>query len=152
MSKESQRLAYEALEKGLVDILISDGQNDATMKGFGDTRDNIPALLELSEMGVLSLRDSVATMTSNPAKLLEKRTNNKWWTEKIGHLGKGALANITIINSDVKSAVYTIVNGEVVGFENRSVRRGSGAGGFISKFGMVKRVGVGDLVMFSYKR
>ena len=31
--------------------LISDGQNQATMKGFGDTRDNIPAILELAGGG-----------------------------------------------------------------------------------------------------
>ncbi|WP_313233081.1 amidohydrolase family protein [Tissierella praeacuta] len=152
LPKKSQQLAYEALEKGIVDILISDGQNDATMKGFGDTRDNIPAILELVEMGVLNLSNSVATMTSNPARLIAERTGNTWWTEKIGHLGKGALANITVINREVKTAVYTIVNGQVVGFENRAVRRGSGAGGFVSKFGMVKRIGVGDLVMFSYRR
>lgn len=152
LPKRSQELAYEALEKGIVDVLISDGQNDATMKGFGDTRDNIPAILELAEMGVLDLSQSVATMTCNPAKLIGEKTDNSWWTEKIGHLGKGALANVTIINREVKSPVYTIVNGEVVGFESRVVRRGSGAGGFVSKFGMVKRIGVGDLVMFSYKR
>lgn len=152
LPKKSQELAYEALEKGIVDVLISDGQNDATMKGFGDTRDNIPAILELAENGILSLSKSVATMTSNPVRLMAEKTGNSWWTEKIGHLGKGALANITVVNSDVKAPVYTIVNGEVVGFANRSVRRGSGAGGFVSKFGMVKRIGVGDLVMFSHKR
>lgn len=152
LPKKSRELAYNALEKGIVDILISDGQNEATMKGFGDTRDNIPAILELAEMGVLSLSDSIATMTYNPAKLIQKRTNNSWWTEKVGHLGKGALANVTIINQDVKSAVYTIVNGQVVAFESRAVRRGSGAGGFVSKFGMTKRTGVGDIVMHSYKR
>jgi len=152
MPKKSQELAYEALEKGIVDVLISDGQNDATMKGFGDTRDNIPVILELAEMGVLSLSNSIATMTSNPARLIAERTGNNWWIEKVGHLGKGALANVTVINSNVKSAAYTIVNGEIVGFESRAVRRGSGAGGFVSKFGMVKRIGVGDLVMFSYRR
>src|SRR5699024_8457172 len=108
MSKKSQELAYEALENGIVDVLISDGQNDATMKGFGDTRDNIPAILELVELGVLSLSDSVATMTYNPARLIEKRTGNEWWTEKIGHLGKGALANITVIDKNTKSMIYTM--------------------------------------------
>lgn len=152
LPKKSQELAYEALEKGIVDVLISDGQNDATMKGFGDTRDNIPAILELEEKGVLSLKDSVATMTSNPTKLIAEKTGNNWWTEKVGHLGKGALANITVINREVKSMVFTIVNGEVVGFAQRAVRRGSGAGGFVSKFGMVKKIGVGDLVMFSLQR
>ncbi|MBU5436908.1 amidohydrolase family protein [Tissierella sp. MSJ-40] len=152
MPKKAQEIAYDALEKGIVDVLISDGQNDATMKGFGDTRDNVPAILELVEMGVLPLKDSVATMTYNPVKLMEEKTGDNWWTEKVGHLGKGALGNVTVINKDVKSAVYTIVNGEVVGFENRAVRRGSGAGGFVSKFGMVKRTGVGDLVIFSLKK
>lgn len=152
MPEKAQQVAYNALEQGIVDILISDGQNDATMKGFGDTRDNIPAILELVEMGVLTLSDSVATMTSNPARFIAERTGNDWWTEKVGHLGKGALANVTVIKRETKSAVYTIVNGEIVGFESRAVRRGSGAGGFISKFGMAKRTGVGDLVMFSYQR
>jgi len=90
------------------------------MKGFGDTRDDIPAILELVEMGVLSLQDAVATMTCNPARLIGKRTGNDWWTEKVGHLGKDALANVTIINHNIKSVAYTIVNGEVVGFENRT--------------------------------
>ncbi len=152
LPKKSQQIAYDALEKGIVDVLISDGQNDATMKGFGDSRDNIPAILELEEMGVLSLSDSVATMTSNPAKLIGEKVNNKWWTEKTGHLGKGALANITVINRDVKSMVFTIVNGKVVGFAQRAVRRGSGAGGFVSKFGMVNKIGVGDITMFSFRR
>lgn len=152
MPEKAQEVAYKALEDGIVDILISDGQNDATMKGFGDTRDNVPAILELAEMGILTLVDSVATMTMNPAKLIADRTGNSWWTEKIGHLGKGALANVTVINRNVKSVVYTIVNGEIVAFENRPVRRGNGAGGFVSKFGMVRRTGVGDIVMFSYKR
>ena len=91
-------------------------------------------------------------MTSNPTKLIAEKTSNNWWTEKVGHLGKGALAHITVINREVKSMVFTIVNGEVVGFAQRAVRRGSGAGGFVSKFGMVKRIGVGDLVMFSLQR
>lgn len=152
MPKKSQEIAYKALEDKVVDILISDGQNDATMKGFGDTRDNIPALLELEEMGILSLKDSIATMTCNPAKLIGERSGNSWWTEKIGHLGKGALANVTVIHRENRLAVYTIVNGVITGFENRVVRRGNGAGGLISKFGMSKRTGVGDLVMFTIKK
>ena len=71
--KDAQELAYDALASKKVGILISDGQNDATMKGFGDTRDNIPAIVELAEMGVLSLSDAVATMTCNPAELLAKK-------------------------------------------------------------------------------
>lgn len=148
----SQQLAYDALNSGKVKILISDGQNQATMKGFGDTRDNIPAILELADAGVLTLSESVATMTCNPAELIGKRTANSWWTEKIGHLGVGALANITVVDKADKLATYTIVNGEIASFENRAVRRNCGAGGWISKFGMVRKTGVGELVMFSYKK
>ena len=127
----------DALSSGKVKILISDGQNQATMKGFGDTRDNIPAIIELAQAGVLSLEDSVATMTKNPAELIAKRTANPWWTEKIGSLGVGA--------------TYTIVNGEIVSFENRAFRRGCGAGDWVSKFGMVRKTGVSELAIFSYK-
>lgn len=148
---QSQKLAYDALSSGKVNILISDGQNQATMKGFGDTRDNIPAILELSDMGVLTLSQSVAAMTCNPAGLIARRTANNWWTEKTGHLGAGALANVTIVDEADKLATYTIVNGEIVSFENRAVRRNCGAGGWVSKFGMVRKTGVGELVMFSYK-
>ncbi len=149
---ESQKLAYDALNSGKVRILISDGQNQGTMKGFGDTRDNIPAILELADMGVLTLSQSVAAMTCNPAELIAKRTANDWWTEKTGHLGAGALANVTIVDEADKLATYTIVNGEIVSFENRAVRRNAGAGGWVSKFGMVRKTGVGELVMFSYQK
>lgn len=148
---DSQKLAYDALASGKVKVLISDGQNQATMKGFGDTRDNIPAIIELADKGVLSLEESVATMTKNPAELIAKRTANPWWSEKIGNLGVGALANVTIIDKADKLATYTIVNGEIVSFENRAFRRGLGAGGWVSKFGMVRKTGVGELAMFSYK-
>lgn len=151
MPEAAQKLAYDALEKGIVNILISDGQNDATMKGFGDTRDNIPALLELAEIGVLSLKDAIATMTCNPARLIAERTECSWWVEEVGHLGKGSLANITVIDPYDKLATYTIVNGEIVAFENRAVRRGHGAGGWISKFGMVRKTGVGDLAAIAYQ-
>ncbi len=152
MPKKAQQAAYDALEAGIVDILISDGQNEATMKGFGDTRDNIPALLELAEQGVLSLSSSIATMTCNPARLIADRTNNNWWTNEVGHLGVGALANVTIIDKEDKLATYTIVNGEIVSFENRAVRRGNGAGGWVSKFGMVRNVGTGDLTTHSLQK
>lgn len=151
LPKKAQEIAYEALQSGLVDILISDGQNDATMKGFGDTRDNIPALLELVEMGILSLSKSIATMTINPAKLIAERTGQSWWTEKVGHLGVGALANITVIDRDDKLATYTIVNGRIAGFEDRPVREANGAGGWTSKWGIVDRTGVGDLAAFAYE-
>lgn len=135
-----------------MEVLISDGQNAATMKGFGDTRDNIPALIELAEKGVLSLSDSIATMTSNVARLIAEKTGNSWWVNEVGHLGVGALANVTIIDQQDKLATYTIVNGEMVSFENRTIRRGNGAGGWVSKFGMVKKMGVGDLTTHSYAK
>lgn len=134
-----------------VDILISDGQNDATMKGFGDTRDNIPCLLELPEIGVLSLSEAVASMTCNPSALLAERTGNAWWKEAVGHLGEGALANVTVIDEKDKLATLTLVNGQLAAFENRVVRRGNGAGGWVSKYGMVKRTGIGDLVTHSFQ-
>ena len=152
MTKASQQVAFDALESGLVDILISDGQNDATMKGFGDTRDNIPALIELSQQGVLTRSKAIATMTANPARLIAEKTGNEWWTEKMGHLGIGALGNVTVIDERDKLATYTIVNGEMVSFENRAVRRGSGAGGWVCKYGMVNRVGTGTFNTFSYQK
>ncbi len=152
MTKASQQVAFDALESGLVDILISDGQNDATMKGFGDTRDNIPALIELAQKGILTRSKAIATMTANPAKLIAEKTGNGWWTEKMGHLGVGASGNVTIIDEKDKLATYTIVNGEMVSFENRTVRRGNGAGGWVSKYGMVKRVGTGNFNTFSYEK
>lgn len=88
----------------------------------------------------------------HPAALIGNRTANNWWTDKIGHLGVGALANVTVVDMDDKLATYTIVNGEIVSFENRAVRRNCGAGGWISKFGMVRKTGVGELVMFSYQK
>ncbi len=152
MDKKAQDLAYQALADKVVDILISDGQCDATMKGFGDCRDDIPCILELVEKQVLSLSDAVATMTCNPAKLFHKRTGIAWWDEKIGHLGAGALANVTVIDRTNKSMMYTICNGEITGFEKRAVRRGIGAGGFVTKAGMVRKTGVGDVTLYSVQQ
>src|SRR5699024_4116063 len=117
MTKKSQQIALDALESGIVKVLNSDGQGAATMKGFGDTRDNIPALLELADQGVLSLKDSIATMSSNVAELWGNITKNEWWQEKVGHLGRNALANITVIDKASKSAALTFVNGKIVSFE-----------------------------------
>ena len=149
IDRRAQQIAKDALANGLVDVLISDGQNDATMKGFGDTRDNIPAILELAQEGVWSLSQSVASMTQKPAELIGKLTKEPWWNE-VGHLGVGALANVTIIDKADKLATYVFVNGELVSFENRSVRRGDGAGAWISKFGAIKNMGIGDLATWSY--
>lgn len=149
MDKNAQQLAYDALEAGIVNILNSDGQSASTMKGFGDTRDNVPALLELVDLGVLSLSESIATMTANVTKLMTKITQNNWWQEKVGHLGVGAKANITIIDQKDKEATYTIVNGKIVSFEKRIIRSGNGAGQLVSKFGALKKIGIGDLPMFT---
>ena len=62
------------------------------------------------------------------------------------------MANVTVIDRKDKLATYTIVNGQIVSFENRAYRRNGGAGGWVSKYGMLRRTGVGDLAMFSYKR
>ena len=41
IDREAQSVAFEALREGVIDVLTSDGQCDATMKGFGDTRENV---------------------------------------------------------------------------------------------------------------
>ncbi len=150
MPKEAQEVAYKALKDGMVNILISDGQGDATMKGFSDSRENVPCLLELAEMGILSLVEAIATMTVNPAALLAERTGQKWWTEELGHLGTGARANVTVIDPLDKMATITIVNGEIAGFEDRCVRGANGAGMWVTKFGLIGRTGVGDIAMYNY--
>jgi len=145
MPRAAQEIAYEALAGGVVEVLVSDGQGDATMKGFGDTRDNIPCLLELAEMGVLSISSAVATMSTNPAKLFAQLTHEGWWLSELGHLGEGARANITVVNPSTKLAIYTFVDGILAGFENRPVRKANGAGGWVCKYGILDRLGIGDL-------
>lgn len=147
---DAQRIAHEALADGTVEILISDGQCDATMKGFGDTRDNVPALLELVELGVLDLPRSVATMTANVAALMARLTRQEWWTNELGHLGEGARANVTVVDPLDKLPTFVFVNGFLAAMENRPVREANGAGGWVSKFGILGRTGVGDLAAFTY--
>lgn len=149
--KKAHQISLDAVHNGDVKILISDGSNDATLKGAGDTRDDIPCLLELVEQEVLSLKDSIATMTWNVAELFGEVTGRSFWHEKIGHLGVGALANITCIDELDKLATYTIVNGKIAGFENRAVRRAFDAGSLVTSYGMIKNSGIGDLPMFTYK-
>ena len=141
----ARRLCLEALEQGLVEIIVSDGQNHATMKGFGDTRDNIPAILELVQEGVLTLTQAVATMTCNPARLMAQRTGSPFWQKRLGHLGIGAAGNVTVVDPSSQSAVYTIVSGRIVSFEKRLVREGWGSGSWIFAHGLLPRMGVGDL-------
>ena len=41
--------------------------------------------------------------------------------------------------------VYTFVNGEMVAFEGVVIRKGYGAGGWVTRSGTIPRRGVGDL-------
>jgi dihydroorotase len=145
---QAQELAYQALRDGRVNIIISDGQSGATMKGFGSTSDNLPCIFTLARLGVLSLNEAVATMTCNPAKLLAKRTGNPFFENHLGHLGQGAIANITVADPISQSAVYTIVNGVLVAFEGNLVREGFSAGRLVSRGGYSRRSGVGDLALY----
>jgi len=147
----AQQIAYEALANGTVDVLISDGRCDATMKGFGDTRDNVPAILELSEQEVLALPRAVATMTSKVASLIGELTHESWWVRELGHLGTGARANVTVVDPLDKLPTFTFVNGAMAAMENRPVREASGAGGWVTKFGILERTGVGDFAAFNYE-
>lgn len=148
LGEAAKDVALQALADGVVDILVSDGQSGATMKGFGDTRDNIGAILYLANSGILSLKDAVATMTKNPAALLAKLYKNSYFTQKLGHLGVGALGNVTVINPKNATATYTFVSGNLASFEGKLVRRGYGSGGLVTRFGIVKNTGVGNLPAF----
>ena len=151
IDKAAQQVAHEALADGTVDVLISDGQCEATMKGFGDTRDNVPAILELAEMGVLPLSRAVAAMTSNVTALISGLTHQDWWTRELGHLGVDARANITVVDPLDKLPTFTFVNGVMAAIENRPVREANGAGGWVTKFGILDRTGVGDMAAFYYE-
>jgi dihydroorotase len=151
IDKTAQQTAYEALADGTVEVLISDGQCDATMKGFGDTRDNVPAILELSEHGVLALPRAVATMTSNVAVLISRLTHEDWWTRELGHLETGARANVTVVDPLDKLPTFTFVNGTMAAMESRPVREANGSGGWVTKFGILERTGVGDFAAFGYE-
>ncbi len=146
LSDSVRKHCYDMLSNKTVSILASDGQAQATMKGFGDSRDNIPAILELVDEGVLSLIDAVATMTVNPAKYLYETTRCEDF-KKIGNLSKGSYANITVVCPKSKRAIYTVVNGEISSFESRYIRRATN-GRFVSKFGVLKTLGVGNLPLY----
>ncbi len=149
MSTVAQELAFRALAEGLITILISDGQSDATMKGFGSTQDNLPAIFELAEMGVLTLSEAVATMTSNVSHHLATCTRQPWWESALGHLGAGARANVTIVDPLNRSATLVIINGAIAAIEGRVIREAHGAGGFASRGGWLARTGVGDLPLYN---
>jgi dihydroorotase-like cyclic amidohydrolase len=144
----AQDLALQAVADGRCSLLTSDGPCNATMKGFGDVRENIPCLFELAARGVVTLPQAVATMTWNPARFLAEVTHQEWWTRDLGHLQPGARANVTLIDPHAHRAVMTIVNGRIAAFEGRALRTGYGAGQWITRTGM-RRLGVGDLPLFS---
>lgn len=148
IAAKAQELAYKALQDGKVKVIISDGQSGSTMKGFGNTADNLPCLFTLEKEGILSLMDAVACMTCHTAQLLSKRTGNPVFEEKLGHLGIGAFANITVADPLSQNAIYTIVNGLPVSFEGSLIREGFSAGCLVSRFGFSHRVGVGDLALY----
>jgi dihydroorotase len=148
LERKAQELAFKALQDGLVNIIVSDGQSGSTMKGFGSTSDNIPCIFTLARLGVLSLSQAIAAMTCNPAMLIGDRTGNHFFETRLGHLGKGAIGNITVADPDSQSAIYTIVNGIPVAFDGNLIREGFMAGRFVSKFGYSQRSGVGDLALY----
>jgi imidazolonepropionase-like amidohydrolase len=149
MDANAQELAYRALQDGKVNIIISDGQSGSTMKGFGNTADNLPCIFTLARLGVLPLMDAVASMTCNPAGLLSRRSGNPFFTERLGHLAPGAFANITVADPRSQAAIYTLVNGTPVAFEGNLIRAGFSAGCLVSRHGFSQRSGVGDLTLYS---
>jgi hypothetical protein len=144
-----QKVYYNALSEGLCNVIISDGMATTVMKGFGDPRDNIGCLFELADMGVLTLSEAVACMTSNVTKLFAERHQNDWWTRDVGHLGAGAYANITVADKRSNYCIFTIVNGVISAVEQRMVRSANG-GQWVSKWGLIPNTGVGDLTLFGH--
>ena len=89
-------------------------------------------------------------MTSNVARLMADLTREAWWTRELGHLGAGARANVTVVDPHDKLPTFVFVNGVMAAMENRPVREANGAGGWVTKFGILERTGVGDLSAFAY--
>lgn len=144
----AQRIARDAIADGRCRLLTSDGPCNATMKGFGDARENIPCLLELAEESVISLLDSVAMMTLNPTRFAAEATGQSWWTTELGHLGVGARANVVLVEPHASRAVMTLVEGRIAAFEGRCIRGAHGAGGWVSRSGIRLKIGVGDLPLY----
>jgi len=144
ISEACRELSLKALKEGVIDILVSDTPSHS-VKGFGDVKDSVPAILDLIEMGVLDPIRAFATMTTNPARLMAKVTGQNWWVKELGSLAEGSRADIAVINPLEKEVVYTFVNGEMVAFEGRIIKRGYGAGGFVTRFGILPGMGVGEV-------
>jgi dihydroorotase len=90
-------------------------------------------------------------MTSNVATLISGLTHQDWWARELGHLGVDARANITVVDPLDKLPTFTFVNGVMAAIENRPVREANGAGGWVTKFGILDRTGVGDMAAFYYE-
>src|SRR2546425_5096726 len=148
IDERAQATAWDAIARGRCHLLTSDGPCNATMKGFGDARENIPCLLELAQEGVVSLLDAVAMMTVNPVRFASEATGQRWWTEELGHLGPGARANVVLVEPQAGRAVMTLVEGRIAAFEGRCVRAAHGGGGWVSRTGRRLKLGVGDLPFF----
>jgi len=148
IDERARQAALQALADHQVSIMVSDGQSGATMKGFGNTADNLPAIFYLAEQGVLSLSDSVALMTANPAALLAERTGQKLFREQFGTLAQGAFANITIADPLSGRASCTIVNGQTAAFDGCLIRKGAASGRWIHHLGVTENLSVGDLPLY----
>jgi predicted amidohydrolase len=144
ISEGCRELSLNALREGVIDILVSDTPSHS-VKGFGDVKDSVPAILDLIELGVLDPVHAFATMSTNPARLMAKATGQSWWVKELGSLAEGSRADIAIINPLEKEVVYTFVNGVMVAFEGRIIKKGYGAGGFVTRFGILPQMGVGEV-------
>ena len=147
IDRKAREIALQAVADKEVKILVSDGQNQSAMKGFGDTRDNIPCILELIQDQVLDRKSAVAMMTANPAMLLADRTGCREW-DRYGNLSPGAYANLTVVDVDDKLATYVVTNGKLTAFENRFLRGSGRAGAWVSRFGTHQEMGVGGLSLY----
>jgi len=144
ISEACRELSLNALKEGVINILVSDTPSHS-VKGFGDVKDSIPAILDLIELGVLDPISAFATMSTNPARLMAKVTGQDWWLKELGSLAEGSRADIAVINPLEREVVYTFVNGEMVAFEGRIIKKGYGAGGFVTRFGILPGMGVGEV-------
>ena len=120
MTTSSRQVALDALADGTVNMLVSDGENHSTMKGFGDTRDNIPCILELAKEGVVGVMDAVCYHDLQIRQnTLSKITGCTEWKEKFGNLKSGSWANITVVDPEDQLATYVMTGGNLTSFENR---------------------------------
>jgi len=149
LSPRVSRAVVDALAGGGFSFAVSDGQAEATMRGFGDTRDTIPALVWLAREGVSSDLAAVALVSSRPAAYLAETTGQDWWRHVYGHLGAGARGNVTVVDPVRAAAYLTVVGGRVTAFEGRPVPAGAGAGQWVTRYGLLRNLGVGDLPVLS---